>query len=337
MSDPSTCILIIVICILFHFFFSVSETSLACVNRFKMQIKADDGSHSAKVVLKLSDRYDRTLTTVLIGMNIVAIISSAVSTVAFYNLFNNWTEETISLVSSLIITFLIYILGDAFPKTIAKSIPDTCSLIVAYPVYGLYLILFPISMVFEFLAKAIEKLFKVKNEEDFDEEDFENIVEKVSDEGILEEEQEDIITSALDFDETNVKEVFTPTNKIFAIELKDLNYSHINSVLLNSKYSRIPVYDETIDNIVGVLVLKTYLDEFMKDNHVDLKSILQKPFFVPSTIMIDDIFNGFKKNRTHIAFVKNSKDKVIGMVTMEDVLEELVEDISEPQVTKGVN
>lgn len=338
MDDPVSIssIIIIGICIIFHFFFSISETALACVNKFKMQVKADEGSHSAKVVLKVSEFYDRALTTVLIGSNIVAIAASAVSTVAFFNLFNSMglTNETIPLISSLIITFLIYFLGDSLPKTIAKAIPDTVSQIVAYPIYFFMIILFPVSFLLECLVKLFEKIFKVKKEEEFDQEDFENIVEKVSDEGVIEEEQEEIIQAALDFVDTNVKEVFTPRNKIQAIDIKDLRYDVINELLETSTYSRIPVYSGSLDKIVGVLVIKNYLDEYMKDSHVDLRGILQKPYFVPSSIMIDDLFNGFKKYRTHIAFVRSKNKKIIGMVTMDDVLEELVSDISSERKIK---
>ena len=337
MDDPLVCILIIAICIVFHFFFSVSETSLACVNKFKMQIKADEGSRSAKLVLKVSELYDRALTTVLIGSNIVAIAASAVSTIAFFYLFksSNLSDDTLSLISSLIITFLIYVLGDSLPKTIAKAIPDTISQIVVYPIYLFMIVFFPISFLLECLVKLFEKMFHVKKEEEFSQEDFENVVEKVSDEGVIEEEQSEIIQSALDFVDTNVKEVLTPRNKIFAIDIKNLNYEKINEIVLNSKYSRIPIYDHTLDNIVGVLVIKNYIDEYLRDSHVDLRSIMQKPYFVPSTIMIDDLFNGFKKNHTHVAFVHNKDKKIIGMVTMDDVLEELVSDISEPNSVKA--
>lgn len=336
MDDPLSCIIIIGLCIVLHYFFSLCETALACVNRFKMQIKADDGSKTAKLVLKLTDPYDRILTTVLICMNIVVIISSAVCTVAFRNAFMAYgmKDETISLLASLLITILIYIIGDALPKTIARAIPDTTSMLVVWPLSVFYYLLFPISLLFNLFTKAIEKIFKVKKEEEFDEEDFENVVEKVSDEGILEEEQGEIIQSALDFVDTNVKEVLTPRNKIFAIDIKNLNYQYVNNVLLNSNYSRLPIYDHSLDNIVGVLVIKNYIDEYIRDNHFDIRSIIQKPYFVPSTIMIDDLFNGFKKNRTHIAFVRDKNKKVIGMVTMDDVLEELVSDISEPHNRK---
>ena len=197
------------------------------------------------------------------------------------------------------------------------------------------LILFPITFVFEKLTKLIEKIFKVKEETQFDEEDFENVVENASDEGILEEEQSDIIQSALDFADTNVKEVLTPRNKIYALNIRELTKEKLHKIILETNYSRIPVYDTNFDNMIGVLHIKTYLSAYLRNPNVSIKRKLQTPYFVSSKIMIDDLFNGFKKHHTHIALVRDKNKKIIGMVTMDDVLEELVSDISEPSHAKG--
>ena len=329
--------LIIGVCVLAHFFFSAGETALACANRFKMQVEADEGKKSARLVLHVCEKYDRALITVLIGSNIVAIVASAISTILFYHMLSNsgLLDETISLISSIIISLLIYIIGDALPKTIARSIPDTISKLFVYPVYWLMLILFPITWVFEKLTKLIEHIFRVKEETAFDEEDFENVVEKISDEGVLEEEQSDIIQSALDFADTNVKEVLTPRDKIYALDINDLNREALHKIILETNYSRIPVYDEKLDDMIGILHIKTYLSAYLKNPNVSIRRKLQKPYFVSSNIMIDDLFNGFKKHHTHIALVRDKNRKIIGMVTMDDVLEELVSDISEPSHVKG--
>lgn len=334
--------LIIWICIGLHFFFSASETALSCCNRFKIQVKADDGSKTAKLLLRIRDKFDRALTTVLIGSNIAAIALSSVSTVLFLNYFNAQgnMEFWVSLITSICMSFLVYLLGDALPKTIAKAIPDTISYLVTYLIYALMWILtyiIPLTIIFELLVKAIEKIFRVKGEQEFTEEDFENVVEKVSNEGLLDEEQSEIIQSALDFVDTNVKEVLTPRNKIYAIDIHGLTNEQLKNKLINVKYSRIPVYDREFDNFVGVLNVKTFFKEYYLDPHVSISSIMQKPYFVSTDIMIDDLFNGFKKNHTHLALVRENNNKVIGMVTMEDVLEELVSDISEasPKVRKN--
>ena len=328
---------IISVCVLAHFFFSAGETALACANRFKMQVEADDGKKSARLVLHVCEKYDRALITVLIGSNIVAIVASAVSTVLFYNMLSSsgLVNDTISLISSIVISLLIYILGDALPKTIARSIPDTISKAFVYPIYWLMIILFPVSFVFDKLAKLIEKIFRVKDESTFDEEDFENVVENASDEGVIEEEQGDIIQSALDFADTNVKEVLTPRNKVYALNIRGLDKEKLHQIILKTDYSRIPIYDGNFDNMIGVLHIKTYISAYLRNPNVSIRRKLQKPYFVSSKIMIDDLFNGFKKHHTHVALVRDNNKKIIGMVTMDDVLEELVSDISEPARVKG--
>ena len=332
--------LIIGICVLIHFFFSASETALSCCNRFKMQVKADDGNKTAKLVIKVLDKFDRALTTVLIGSNIVAIAASAVSTVLFLRYFQSLGVEDflVSLISSITISLLIYALGDALPKTIARAIPDTISTIVIYPVYGLLWIftyIIPITLLFELLTKAIDKIFKVKKGTDLTEEDFENTIDKVTDEGVLEEEQAEIIQSALDFADTNVKEVLTPREKIFALDINGLTHDRLKDILINTNYSRIPIYDEDFDHFIGVLHIKTYFKAIEERSNASIRKMLQKPYFISPNVMIDDLFNGFKKHHTHLALVRDRNHHVIGMVTMEDVLEELVSDIAEPSVMKG--
>ena len=336
MDEPLSWV-IIGICVLTHFFFSAGETALACANRFKMQVEADDGKKSARLVLHVCEKYDRALITVLIGSNIVSIVASAISTILFYNILSSsgLLPDTISLISSIIISLLIYVFGDALPKTIARSIPDTISKAFVFPIYFFMLILFPVCYVFEKFTKLIEKVFKIKDEAAFDEEDFENAVEKISDEGIIEEEQGDIIQSALDFADTNVKEVLTPRKRIYALDIRTLDKEKLHQIIIETNYSRIPIYDGNIDNIIGVLHIKTYIEAYLRNPNISIKRKLQKPYFVSSNIMIDDLFNGFKKHHTHIAIVRDKNKKVIGMVTMDDVLEELVSDISEPAHVKG--
>ena len=328
---------IIGICVLTHFFFSAGETALACANRFKMQVEADDGKKTARLVLRVREKYDRALITVLIGSNIVSIVASAISTILFYNILKSsgLVPDAISLISSIIISLLIYIFGDALPKTIARSIPDTISKAFVYPIYFFMLILFPICFVFEKLTKLIERIFKIKDEAAFDEEDFENVVEKISDEGIIEEEQGDIIQSALDFADTNVKEVLKPRKRIYALDIRTLDKEKLHQIIIETNYSRIPIYYGNIDKIIGVLHIKTYISAYLRNPNISIRRKLQKPYFVSSNIMIDDLFNGFKKHHTHIAIVRDKNKKVIGMVTMDDVLEELVSDISEPSQVKG--
>ena len=332
MPDPISW-LIIAICIVGSFFFSLAETALACCNRFELQVEAEN-SKTAKLIVRVCERYDRALTTILIGNNIVAIIVSTVSALLFLSYFKGTgLESSSSIISSIIMSIIVYILGDSLPKTIAKAIPNRCSKIVIYPIYGLMFIFFPIAKLFEVIVNLIERLFKVKNDEEFTQQDFENVVEQGEVKGEIEEEQAEIIQSALEFNETSVKEVLTPKEKMFALDVNGLSKEKLDEVIVNSSYSRIPLYKGEIDNIIGTLLVKTYVKETIKDPNIPLRKMIQKPYFVSSRISLISLFDGFKKHKTHIAIVKND-DEVIGMVTMEDVLEEIVSDISEPNIRK---
>ncbi len=218
MPDPYISWIIIALLIVLHFFFSGAETSFACCNKFKMQVKADEGSRTAKTLLKIIDKYDRALTIILIGNNIVAIAISAISTILFLGYFSSTglAETTISLICSIIMTFTIYVIGDTLPKTIARAIPDTFSLIFTYPTYFLMIIFFPITIIFEGGAKLLAKLFRLKDEEDFTEEDLIDEIEKASEEDMIDEDQAEIVQSTMDYLETNVKEVLTPASDMFA-------------------------------------------------------------------------------------------------------------------------
>lgn len=335
--DPLSWI-VIGVCVFLHFFFSASETALASANKFKFQVKADAGNKTSKLVLKVCDDYDRILSTLLIGSNIVAILASAVSTVAFQSILRNSgiADDTISLISSIVISLLIYIFGDALAKTIAKSIPDTISTILIYPIFVVGIIFFPISWLFDKLTSAFDKLFKVKEEDSISEDQFEDVIDDIADGGVLEEETGEIIQSALEFADTNVKEVFTPREKIFALDINGLTSEKLFEVLETTSFSRIPIYKNTIDNIIGVLYVKTFFKQYMQKRDIRISKTLSKPYFVSPQIMIDDLFNGFRKRQTHIAFVRDKNMKVIGMVTMDDVLEELVGNIGENE-SKGGN
>ena len=338
MDDPYSWVywLIIALCVVISFFSSTCETAVGLVNRFKFQVKADDGSKTAKIILRICDHYDRTISTVLITHNLASVVMSTVATIMFYAWMKNYTnvEPYVPIISSIAVTFVIYIIGDILPKTIAKKIPDTITTVFAWPLYIILILLTPISILFELFAKAIDKIFKTSQEEEFTEEDFEEAIEQTTDEGILEEEQGDIIQSALEFEDTNVQEVLTPRERMFALDIRGLTHEKLQNILLTTNYSRIPIYEGSFDNFIGVLHIKTYIRQYMENPKAPVRRMLSKPYFVSSKIHLDDLFNGFKRHHSHLAIVRNKDRKVIGMVTMEDVLEELVEDISEPNIQK---
>ena len=326
--------ILIGLCLLGHFFFSASETALACCNRFRMNVLAEEGSKSARLVNKVVEKFDRALTTILIGNNIFAVAISAIATLLFYNfLVGTDLENYVSIISSIIFTFIVYIFADTLPKTIAKAIPDTLSLAFIYPIYWFTIILFPITITFEGAMHLIEKIFRVKDDQAFTQEDFENVVDQIEEEGIIDEENSEIIRSAFEFIETPLKDVITYKNKMFCLNIDELDIDKLITVIKETTYSRIPIYKGDDNNFIGILHVKSFVELYLEDPNKPIEKYLQKPFFVPSDIDLMDLLDGFKKSYTHLALVKKD-DKVIGMVTLEDVLEVLVEDISEPNRIK---
>lgn len=332
MDDPLSWlyIAIIIVLIVFSAFCSSTETAFACLNRFKIRVKADEGNKKAKLILKTYERFDRTLIMALLGYNISSVIISTISAILFFKIFESITNETIvSLISTAIMTLIVYIFCDMVPKMIARAIPEKVASNNAYIANGLYYLLFPLIYVFSFISFLVNKIFKSKPDTSMTEEDFTNVVEDLEKKDLIEDNESDIIYASLDFADTSVRDVLTKRNKIFYIDIKDLSRDKLNDAILSTQFTRIPVCYGSLDRVIGILHVKSYVQKYLDNPNFPVLSSLQKPYYVSTKIKMDDMLEGFKKHHTHIAIVKND-DKVIGLITMEDVLEELVGKIAEP-------
>jgi putative hemolysin len=322
---------IIVVLVILSAFFSSTETAFASLNQFKIKIKADEGSKVNKLILKTYNHFDNTLVLVLIGNNLVAVAISTISAILFFAIFEkvNLDATWISLISTAIMTIVVYIFGDMVPKMVAKAMPEQMAKNSIYLIMFFYYLLYPLVWFFSLITKLVNKIFKTNDLPTMTEEDFTNIVEDIEEKGLIEDNESEIIYNSLDFTDTSVKEVLTKREKMFVIDMKDLTKEKLNEAILSNKYSRIPIVYGSKDKVVGILHVKTYIKAYLKNPNVPILSVLQKPYFVNTKIKMDDMVDGFKKNHTHIAIVRNN-DKVIGLITMEDVLEELVGKIAEP-------
>lgn len=329
---------IIVLLVIFSAFFSGTETAFACVNQFRLKVNADNGNKVAKLVVKIYEKFDEALITSLIGYNIVSIGISIISTILFVNIFKGVFDDTIaSLIATIVMTLIVFIFGDTIPKLIARNRPNQVVMFSGYVFYFFMILFYPLVKFFNSITWLMKKVFKVHEKPTMTEEDFTNVVESIEEEGILEDNESDIIQASLDFSDTTVKEVLTPSNKMFSINISGLTHESLNDIILKTTYSRIPVYKDSKDNIIGVIHIKSYLRDYLKNKNINIEKSLQKPYFVTPSIVLEDMMEGFKKHHTHIAIVKND-NKLIGMITMEDVLEELVGSIGEkdPSIfTKG--
>lgn len=323
MDTRSTIYLILTIVFIFlSFFFSLVETAYSCLNKYRIKAMAMDKNRRAIVVSKIIDKFDVTLSSVLVGNNICAVLLSIVSAYLFGK-FINLDQSIVSIISSVVITIIVYIFGETLPKHIAKKIPNKVALKTAYILVFFIIIFLPISLILVGISSLLNLIFKNNKEADLTEDDFSSVIENNEEKGALEENETDIIQNSLDFTETTVSEVLTPVDKIYAIDIKGMNINKLAKMVANTNYSRIPLYYSDINRIVGVLIVKTFLARYLQDKNLDLKSIISKPYIITPSIMIDDLIDGFRTTHTQIAFVFKDK-KLLGMVTMDDVLEELV-------------
>ena len=337
MDDPLSWlyIFIIVILVIFSAFCSSTETAFACLNQFKIRVKADEGNKTAKLILKTYARFEKTLIMALVGYNLSSVVISTISAILFFQIFINsgLSDTWVSLISTAVMTVIVYMFCDMVPKMIARAMPEKVARNNVYIATGLYYVLFPVIYLFYGITKLVNIIFKTSNHPTMNEEDFVNVVEDIEEKGLMEDNESDIFIASLDFTDTSVKEVLTKRNKVFFIDLKDLTKQKLHKIILETKYSRIPVCYGSIDHVIGILHVKKYIKMYLKNPNVEIRSVLQKPYFVSTRIKMDDMIDGFKKHHTHIAVVK-SDDKVVGIITMEDVLEELVGKIAEPTLVK---
>ena len=328
LADPAGPLsyIIIFILILLSALFSGCEVAYNYCNRYKIKVWADDGNRRAKITLKILDKLDNTVISILIGNNIVNTVSSILATMLAVSLLGPYG----SAVSIVVITVITFIFGEILPKNIAKANCNKWALIFAYPLYALIILFTPFVWFFNGLVFCVKKLLRLKDDDNeaFTDDDFQDVVEKISDEGEIGEDESEIIIAAVDWGDMVVSEVLTKRADIVALNIKDCNEGFLRNFLKNNPYSRIPIYEGNLNNIIGILHVRVYLREVCRNKSVNIRKILLKPYIVSPKIKLDDMFEGFKEHQTHIAIVQE-KNKTIGMVTMKDILEELVSDIDE--------
>lgn len=337
------CWIIIAIMLLISGLFSASENAFSNCNKYHFKVLADQGKITPKIIVRLTEKFEDTLVSVLVGNNIVQTLMSFISAVLFYNLLQGTNLANYeALISTVVMAFLVYIVSDTCPKILSKAIPNKMVYILAWPDFILSIVLYPIILIFRLILKGVHKIFKIKDENMLTREDFiEKADEAVSTENVTNSEEQlfepnemVMLKRAFYFDTIEASQVLTPLDKIVSISTKDLTSKKVNSIILNSPYSRFPIYDKRKDNIVGVLSVNSYFKEYAEDPHLDIRSVIFQPLFVNEKMKVDEIFEAINKEKVHLAIVKNENGKVIGMVTMEDILDVLVEEQTPKTVDK---
>lgn len=343
------CWIIIAILLIVSGIYSASENAYTNCNKYHFMSAANKGSFTAKLILRLINKFDNTLITVLVGNNIVQTFMSFLSAMLFYNLciqleLGSGVE---AILSTVVMAALVYIVADTCPKILSKAIPNRMAYILCYPVTITNIILYPVIMIFKGILALVHKIFKIKEDSLLSKEDLihnaslavndeEEIEEGETEEKLFENDEKEILSNVFSFDKKKVKSVYTPFEKVFYFELEGLTAQKINEQLLETHFSRIPILDKENNEIEGILVLKTYFEEYFKDEHLDIRSILEQPVFCKEDDNIDDVLDSLKKEKLHMAIVKDDA-KILGIITMEDILEELVDDIDEAPLKNEIN
>ncbi len=329
-------IISIVILLLFSIFFSSADMTYASVNQLRLKKSAEKGSRTAKLALKFAQNYDETITTILFCNNLVNIGATSLATVLGYQIFTveKFSQSIYELsptIMSIILFVLLLIFGEIFPKVIARAYSYRFSLLFAYPIAFFKIIIFPIVFVSTKFGKLCVKPF-IKNSnsdtssDSITDDELNQIIETIQEEGVIDEDQEELVKSAIIFKDTEAHEIMTPRVDIFALDID----SNISEVLLSDEaftHSRIPVYKDNLDNIIGILPTKTLLRKMLAKEKIDRKlilSLMQEAHYVPFSMGISEILEDMKRYKHHIVIIKDEYGGTDGLLTMEDILEELV-------------
>ncbi len=333
MDPSSSSYLYLFICcilILLSAYFSSVESALSSMNKIRVKGYADDGDKRAKRALRLEASYDRTITAILVGNNIVNIACASLATVLMVNLFTamkvNLTEGVMTLITTVVTTVVIFLAGEMIPKSYARAHSDEFIMRMSGSLSFLVTILTPVAFLFGSISRLIQKITKATDEPTVTEEELTGIIETVEEEGVIDEEQGDLLQSALVFSKKKVADVLTLREDVVGIE-RSMDQEEILSIIRDNKYSRLPVYRRDLDHILGFLSVRTYLKAVAEKKEVNLGTMLTKPYFVSYEADIDDELAKMSKNKTSIAIVRGKKNEVLGLVTVEDFLEELVGEI----------
>ena len=315
----------LIILILFSGFFSATETAFSCANKIKLRTLASNGNKRATKVLVLAEEnFDMLISTILVGNNIVNISAATISTLLFALLIKNPKIDS-SFVSTAVTTVVVLIFGEITPKFIAKTYPEKLAMLF-YPVIRFFTFIFkPINIIFSGWKKFISVVFKLKNEEIITEEEIITIVEEAKEDGTLKQEETELIKSVIEFDDQEVENIYTPRVNLVAVDINS-SMEDIQKVFQTTKFSRLPVYLETIDQIIGTIHQSDFYS-LLFTKATSVKSILKEPYFTTSHTKISKLLNQLQKNKTHMAIVLDEYGGTLGIVTMEDILEELVGEI----------
>ena len=312
---------IMLFCVMMSAYFSATETAFSSLNRTQIRTLVEKGNKKAKLVNKLLDNYDSLISTILIGNNIVNIAGASLGTVLFVDLMGNIGAT----VSTAVVTVVVLIFGEITPKSIAKDNPEKFSMFSAPLIRTLIFFFTPLNLIFSGWKKLVSKIFKVESDNKMSQEELLMLVEEVEEEGTIDEEESSLLKNAIEFSELKAEDILTHRVDIEAVSTEDTK-EDIAKVFTDTKFSRLPVYEETIDHIVGIIHQKDfYYGPGLTDKPIS--EIMTSPIFVLKSEPLSELLRLLQENKSHVAVVLDEYGGTLGIVTLEDILEELVGEI----------
>ncbi|SDA27472.1 Hemolysin, contains CBS domains [Ruminococcus sp. YE71] len=301
---------------------SATETAFSSANRIRLKNMAASGKKSAKKALDITENFDKALTAILIGNNVVNILSSSLTTVLFTKKFGSNSVAY----ATLTLTVLVLIFGEILPKSLAKENAESFSMLMSAPLSAAMFILTPAIWFFGFVKKGVDMILGGKKKQpSFTEEELKYIIDESETEGVLEEQESELVRSALDFDETTIEEVLVPRVNVIGIE-RGFDMEKIRQVFLENSYSRLPVYEKSLDSIVGIVHEIDFFKLYMEGGR-DIGEIMSSPVYISETKRISEVMKLMQKKKVHMAVVVDQYGGTAGICTLEDIIEELVGEI----------
>ncbi len=342
--DPLIIVLMIAL-LIFSAYFSMSETAFSSVGKMRLKTLIDQNVHGSKKAYWIAENFDKMLTTILVGNNLANIGLTTVSVILFSGIFGQLAnaDTIVTLMNTVVMTIIILTFGEILPKSLGKTDPEKIALKTSGLLYFLIRIMTPFTFLFRRLNRRVIGRLEDTTKLTVTEDELETIIDTMEEEGSIDEEEADMLQRVLDLSDITVAEIMTPRVDMVAIDVsKDIQY--VTDMFFKHKFSRMPVFDGTSDNIIGVLYERDFFTKLIKGQHVNIKKILKKPFFVPATTKVDSLIEMLQVENNHLAVVVDEYGGVDGIVTMEDALEELVgeiydehDDVEEPIIKKNDN
>lgn len=328
-GSPLT-IAIMIILVALSAFFSASETAYTSFNRAKMKSLASEGNKRAASALKLAENYDKLLSTILVGNNIVNISLSSLATVFFVECFKETTFASASAgISTAVITVVVLIFGEISPKSIAKEHAEGFAMGIAWILRFLIVILTPINFIFMLWKKILSKVFKAKNIDTVTEGELLTLVDEAHEDGSIDEYNKELIENIFDFDDITAGEIATHRTEMTLLDISD-DMSEWDNIIVNSRFSRYPIYGDSVDDIIGILDARSYLRLEDKSRDNVMNTVVSPAYFVPEAVKADVLFKNMREHKESMAIVLDEYGGLFGTVTMTDLVECIVGEFTQP-------